>query len=431
MTTTTRRVPEFKAGWPEMLGVVPVVGVILGGILAYKYLDLEHLTDDFLFVGYGFLVLVYLLSRFVIAATYKPPVLLDPRPPCRPTIAIVIPAMNEQEVIERTIQAAAAAIYPEGRVEIIAVDDGSGDATGDVMESLLGQIPNLSVVRFKTNRGKREAMAEGIRRTTAEVVVFVDSDSRIAPDALERIAQYFAYEEIGAVAGYGDVDNADRSPITRMQAVRYYVAFNVVKAAEAKFGSVTCCSGCFSAYRRTALQQVMNSWLGQTFLGTRSTYGDDRSLTNYILRAGWKTYYAPDAHVATMVPETLPAFLRQQLRWKKSWIRETLAAARFMWKRHPMTVFSFYSSIVLTLMAPHVILRAVLLRPLAFLQLPFVYAAGVVSMALVYGLFYRINRDDRLWKYGMVFALLYTTVLVWQLPYALFTLTNTRWGTRR
>ncbi len=410
--------------------LIPTVTVIVGGIVVYKISDLRYLFDDPIWVGYSTLVALYLLSRFALALQYVPPTVADPRPEYLPRVTVVIPAMNESDVIERTIRAAATSDYPEELLEVIAIDDGSTDGTGDIMLALAEEYPSVEVIIFPENQGKREGMATGIVRGTGDVIVFVDSDSRVDPNAIRTIVQYFAYEQVGAVSGLADVDNQHRNLLTKMQAVRYYVAFNVVKSAEARFGAVTCCSGAFSAYRRAAVEAVLPEWLRQSFLGTRSTYGDDRSLTNYVLRDGWKILYAPDARSATMVPENLRQFLRQQLRWKKSWIRESLAAAKFMWKGHWVNTLSFYGSIVLTLMSPHVILRAAFIRPLSVLVFPYWYFLGVAAMSMLYGLYYRLHRPDPLWKYGVVFALFYTGVLVWQLPYAIWNLADTRWGTR-
>ena len=97
-------------------------------------------------------------------------------------------------------------------------------------------------------------MAAGIRATDAEIIAFVDSDSVLEPDALRALVQGFADERVGAICGHADVAQPATSPwLTRMQAVRYFVAFRVVKAAESVFSAVTCCSGCFSAYRRAAI----------------------------------------------------------------------------------------------------------------------------------------------------------------------------------
>ncbi len=410
--------------------LLPAFWMIVAGIVLYKIVDLEYLFHDPVWVGYSTLVAVYLLSRFGLALQYVPPTVSDPRPDHLPRVTVVTPAMNEADVIERTIRAAAASDYPNELLEIVAIDDGSTDGTGEIMLALADEFPTVEAIVFPQNQGKREGMATGVVRGTGDVIVFIDSDSRVAPDAIRRIVQYFAYEEVGAVSGLADVDNQHTNLLTKMQAVRYYVAFNVVKSAEARFAAVSCCSGAFSAYRRSAVEAVMPEWLTQSFLGTKSTYGDDRSLTNYVMRDGWQVLYAPEARSATMVPETLRQFLRQQLRWKKSWIRESLAAAKFMWKGHWANTLSFYGSILLTFMAPHVILRAAFLRPLSLLVVPYWYFLGVLAMSFLYGLYYRLHRPDPLWKYGVLFALFYTGVLVWQLPYAIWNLADTRWGTR-
>src|SRR6185503_6194363 len=106
--------------------------------------------------------------------------------------------------------------------------------------------------------------------------------------------------------------------------------------------SVTCCSGCCSAYRKSYVDPILDEWRTQKFLGAQCTYGDDRSLTNFLLRQGYRTIYAPEALSQTIVPDTWSKFLKQQLRWKKSWTRESLIAAMFMWKRHPLAAISFF-----------------------------------------------------------------------------------------
>lgn len=127
-------------------------------------------------------------------------------------------------------------------------------------------------------------MAAGIRATKAEVIAFVDSDSVLERSSLRALVQDFKDPRVNAVAGHADVLNEDRSFLTRMQAVRYFVAFRVSKAAESVFGAVTCCSGCFSAYRRSAIMPGLSEWENQTFLGRAATFGDDRALTNLVLR---------------------------------------------------------------------------------------------------------------------------------------------------
>ena len=103
-----------------------------------------------------------------------------------PSVAIVIPAMNEQSAIERTIEAAFALDYPQDLISVFAVDDGSTDETWQRMAFASRRFPNLHAIRFSHNRGKRAAMAAGIRATDAEIICFVDSDSSRRPRRAAR-----------------------------------------------------------------------------------------------------------------------------------------------------------------------------------------------------------------------------------------------------
>jgi hyaluronan synthase len=275
-------------------------------------------------------------------------------------------------------------------------------------------------------------MAAGIRATSAEIIAFVDSDSELDDAAVRRLVQGFAEPEIGAIAGHADVLNPRESWIARMQAVRYFVAFRVCKAAESVFGAVTCCSGCFSAYRRSAILPWLEQWEHQTFLGRPATYGDDRSLTNYVLR-DWRVTYESRAISRTIVPAHFRLFLRQQLRWKRSWTRESLIVSRFMWRKHPLACMWTYLGIVLPLVAPVVALRAIVWAPvMGGAGVPLVYLAGIYAMALVYGLYYGLlgGRHDTLWIFGVVFIFFYLAFLLWQTYYAILTSRNPSWGTR-
>ena len=152
---------------------------------------------------YGLVVTVYLLSRFVMSVFYRP---------CRrrgplPSVAIVIPAMNEQSAIERTIEAAFALDYPSrpdlglrGRRRL------DGRDLGSAWRFAARRFPNLHAIRFSHNRGKRAAMAAGIRATDAEIICFVDSDSSVAPDALREIVRPFVDPRVA------DGDRSRRRP---------------------------------------------------------------------------------------------------------------------------------------------------------------------------------------------------------------------------
>lgn len=351
-----------------------------------------------------------------------------------PTLSFGVPSKDEGENIRETILRIAHTDYPKDKFDIVAVNDGSSDntlaemLTAQKIAALMGV--TVRVVDWKINRGKREGMAECIFQSENEIIIFIDSDSFVKKDTARELAKYFADEKIAAVTGHGYVANEDDNVLTKMQAVRYFIAFKAFKAAEALFGCVTCCSGCCSAYRRTNVMKILDSWRYQTFLGVRSTYGDDRSLTNYLLAEGYHTLFAPDAVVHTFVPNTFKQFMKQQLRWKKSWLRESYKASRFIWKKNPIMSLFFYLGVILPLMAPFIVIRALVWHPFTSGEMPIYYLLGLLLMASIYGVYYYAYTRDRKWIYGVLFASVYTMILIWQLPYAILNLRDSNWGTR-
>lgn len=397
-------------------------------VLFFEYLHSPH---ELVWKAYGVVIAVFLLSRFVIADLYHDEHPVDLPDSIFPSVSVIVAAKNEVGNIFRTISTIMHSVYP-GPLECIAVNDGSTDGTGAQMAQAASEcrIKNgVTIITFPVNQGKRQAMAAGIKAAKGEIIIFVDSDSFVAPDGIRDIVEHFIQDErIGAVTGNTGVENRDVNVLTRMQSARYGVAYDIFKVCESIFGVVTCCSGCFSAYRRSAVVDVVEAWRTQTFFGSPSTFGDDRSLTNYVLRR-WRVIYCRRAYATTVVPEKFMPFLRQQLRWKKSWVREGTAAAKFMWRKHPIASWSFYTNLILPVVGPIVVFHG-LLVPLAHLHLPGFYLGGVVALSALFGLFYRLRSWNTTWWYVMLFSLVYVFVLVWQMPYALVRLTDTSWGTR-
>jgi hyaluronan synthase len=396
-------------------------------ILIMNLITAREIDKNYVFGGYSILITSYLLTRFVISYFYQTK---ERKGNYEPRLSFIVPAMNEEDSIKKTIEGIYRIDYPLNKIEVIAVNDGSTDATYQKMIECGDKYPNYKVVNFDVNLGKRFAMAEGVNLSTGEILIFVDSDSFIKEDSVKNVLKYFDDERTAAVTGHALVGNADVNLITKMQAARYYVAFRIIKAAESIFGSVTCCSGCFTAYRKDYLEKILKQWLDQKFMGEECTYGDDRALTNYLLKMGYRTYYAKDALVETMVPESFGKFFKQQVRWKKSWVRESLHACQFMWRRNPIMSISFYLGVILPLISPLVVFRSLVWAPIETGILPIFYLMGLILMSVLFGLFYYMETKDRLWIYGVSFALFYSLFLVWQMPYAILTLKNTKWGTR-
>jgi hyaluronan synthase len=409
--------------WRSTLGVY--LAALVAFVLLSKAVYLPAFWNDPIFAGYGIAVSIYLASRFALSMLYRP---------CRddgplPTVTIVIPAMNEEDAIAGTIEAAFAVDYPPELLDVYIVDDGSTDRTWAEVRRAAERFPQLHALRFSHNRGKRAAMAAGIRASSAEIVCFVDSDSRLEPDALRELVRPFADRRVAIATGHADVLNRGDNLLTRLQEVRYYVAFRVIKGSESIFGAVTCASGCFSAYRRDLLLGVLERWESQHFLGREATFGDDRALTNMLLRTH-RVVYQSTARCHTAVPTTMRRFLVQQVRWKKSWLRESLIACTFFYRKHPVAAVSTYASNIFPLVAPIVLFHALVLGPVRAGISPFTYLIGLYAMAMAYSLYYGWQRRSPYWWAGVAFVALYAGILVWQTYWAVLTARKTSWGTR-
>ncbi|GJL79249.1 MAG: hypothetical protein NPINA01_22380 [Nitrospinaceae bacterium] len=408
---------------PKLVTLLLVLGTL--NVLYLKWFNVFYFWYQPVFNAYSIIISIYILSRFLFSAFYKPPEDRDHFP----TVTVVIACKNEEDSIRRTIDCVYRSDYPKDRFEVIAVNDGSTDGTLKEMQRSAEDHSSLRVVNFEENRGKRHGMAIGARMAKGEILVYIDSDSFIRPDGLYKIVQGFYDSDVGAVCGHANVANAKVNALTKMQDVRYFVAFRVIKAAESLFSTVSCCSGCFAAYRRKYVMDILDVWLNQKFLGIQATFGDDRSLTNFMLRK-YRVIYHAEAVCTTIVPEKYGIFFRQQLRWKKSWIRESFLACFFMWKRHPVAAFFYYSGVLFPVIAPFIVLNAVVLPLLGFWPFSYLYIYGAVLMAGLYSLVYLAFFRTRLWVYGISFSFFYMLVLVWQTYYALFTVRQNHWGTR-
>jgi hyaluronan synthase len=174
---------------------------------------------------------------------------------------------------------------------------------------------------------------------------------------------------------------------------------------------------------------VLDDWLHQSFLGTPCTFGDDRSLTNFILRNN-KVVFHHEAVAWTKAPESWLKFFKQQLRWKKSWTRETYVAAGIMYRKHPIAALSYYMGIIMTLLSPLIVLRALVYMPIVASASAVPYLLGLLLIYLFFCLVFRYHTESRYWIYGLAFAVLYIGVLCWQNYYAIATVRRTHWGTR-
>jgi biofilm PGA synthesis N-glycosyltransferase PgaC len=222
-----------------------------------------------------------------------------------PPVSIIIPCFNEAAHIVETIRCALAVRHPD--FEVIAVDDGSTDGTGVILDSLAESSRRLRVVRQAFNQGKAAGLKAGALEATHEILICIDGDARIDPYAPTWIAAAFAADQgLGAVTGNPRIVNRS-TLLGRMQVGEFSAMIGIIKRAQLLLKRLFTVSGVIAAFRKSAVQQV-DYW-------TLDALTEDIDMTWKLQRAGWRATFEPHALVWILTPETLHGLWRQRLRW--------------------------------------------------------------------------------------------------------------------
>ena len=355
------------------------------------------------------------------------------RPPLdhAPSVDVIVTSYNEEpERLDACLQSVENQDYA-GELRVYVVDDCSMNRT-ELMPiyERFAALPGWAILLARENRGKRAGQDAAFRQSSAEIVVTIDSDTEVDPDGVTEIVRAFDDERVGAVTGDVGVTNERRNLLTRLIGMRYWVAFNQERAAQSYFRSVLCCSGPLAGYRRTIVEKVWERYVTQSYRGVTCTYGDDRHLTNLVLATGHDTLFVPFAHAITYAPEDLGSYLRQQLRWNKSFYRELLWTVPFMLRCSPYMVFEILVQAALPLLLTLALLTAVVTGVVEDPARLLHYAVAIVAMAVVrcsYAI-YRTKRPSFL--LFIAYGFLHVCLLVPTRMRALVTLGDNRWGTR-
>jgi hyaluronan synthase len=329
----------------------------------------------------GFFVYVWLLwtAKALAARRYRP----STASPMSLRTSVVVPVYDEPEDIWRRALASVVANRPS---ELIAVVDGGDADIARIAAEYCDRVLRIP------KAGKRAAIAAGLRVSdpATEVVVVLDSDTVWAPGALTELLRPFADPAVGGVTPRQAVFEPGANAVRRLADWIEDVRYHLTVPAQSVFGQVGCLAGRTIAYRRAAFEPAVERLVAQTVLGVSQHVGDDRVLTNELLRNGWRTVYQSTALVETDAPSDWPRFWRQQLRWGRSSQRETLLSLRWLWRK-PIALVCFAADIV-TPFALYAVLglaAAHALRgdsgpaglPLA-LELPLAYTGMLVSIGL-------------------------------------------------
>lgn len=341
--------------------------------------------------------------------------------------SVVIPFFNEDmNALRSSIQSV---IDADGHKEIILVDDGSEkkDCTNMVKREFGNKV---KLFILPVNKGKREAQKVGFENCKGEIIVTMDSDTVVLKDSFIELLKPFQDEEVGASTGNLRVSNEKHNFLTKIIASSYWYANEGERYSLSSAGVVTCCSGVLSAYRRPLVDDVMQRYVNQKIFGKICNHGDDRHMTNLMLEKGFKTVFTKKAVCYTEAPTTFSKFLKQQLRWKKSFIIETPYTLKFAWKRSKI----LFMEVMFDIAIPILIFPSRVVMVLSMIFFPIMIPLVVMSV-----LTFCILRNLKMWleerrllPYAIGYAFVNEFVLYWLFLIAPIQVLrgDNKWGTR-
>jgi cellulose synthase/poly-beta-1,6-N-acetylglucosamine synthase-like glycosyltransferase len=221
-----------------------------------------------------------------------------------PTVAIIVPAFNEERVIVQTIASLLAAEHAS-KCEIIVVDDGSTDETAARVRNAFAGDERVRLYT-KPNGGKAAALTFGVAHTDAEIVIALDADTVFTRDTITKLVRHFTDPRIGAVAGNAKVGNRINL-LTRWQALEYITSQNLDRRAFDVLNCVTVVPGAVGAWRRELVEKAGGF--------SDLTLAEDADLTMSVRKLGYSIVYEDEAVGLTEAPDTVRGFIRQRYRW--------------------------------------------------------------------------------------------------------------------
>jgi cellulose synthase/poly-beta-1,6-N-acetylglucosamine synthase-like glycosyltransferase/peptidoglycan/xylan/chitin deacetylase (PgdA/CDA1 family) len=355
-----RLVPELRARGFRFVGLDTLLGAsasqadppasssqhIRGEMLIGSLTAARLLTDllTALLIPIAVLAVMRAIAVVGLARMHTVRLSRQPRPKdFREPVSIVVPAYNEAAGIEAAVRSLAASDYPE--FEVVVVDDGSTDGTGELVERMA--LPRVRVIR-EENRGKAEALNKAVGAASYGLIAAVDADTVFEPGTLSALVRPFADERVGAVAGNTKVGNRRRL-LGLWQHIDYVTGFNLDRRLYDVLGCMPTVPGAVGAFRKSALLEAGGF--------SSDTLAEDTDVTIALGRRGWKVVYAEDARGFTETPVSLGGLWRQRYRW-------SFGTMQSVWK-HRRAVLRRSEGPIGTIGLPYLILFQIALPLLA------------------------------------------------------------------
>ncbi len=287
-----------------------------------------------------------------------------------PSVTLLIAAYNEEIAIGGKIENSLALEYPQDRLQILIVTDGSSDRTPQIVERYAGRGVNL--LHQPGRRGKMAAINRAIPQARGEIVVFSDANNSYRPDTIQKLIAPFGDPMIGAVNGAKVIEKGDGS-LGESEGL-YWKYESFIKKQESRLGSCTSAAGEIFALRKDLFAPPPGNVIN-----------DDFFLAMQVLRKGYRVAYAPEAISSERVSQTAQDEITRRTRINAGRYQAIAMAGQFLPFRHPILVWQIVSHKFMRPLVPFFMIGAFLFNLLAVL----------------------LPNDSGFWKLGQPFGLVF------------------------
>ena len=299
-------------------------------------------------------------------------------------------------------------------------------------KKIIDMIPNLIDKKYicitQPHRGKRYAMYTQMILLTklgVDAILFIDSDTIIKTDSMNVLSSTMEKYNADTVTGDVKIYNPENL-LSFLIALKYWYAFNIERSCQSYFANVSCVAGPFGLYKTETISKIIEEWVNQKFWKKECTFGDDRHLTNLILKYGGKAYYTHRAACWTDSPLEMRRFISQQTRWGKSFAREYII--NYQWF-HRTTFWLFYDlsfmfiySVILCIYLVELLLDFDLFQTMYFLSIILLVSFVKVLYAVL------MTSKKKHIIFGL-YSMIYLCILIPVKFWSTITINITKWGT--
>ena len=228
-----------------------------------------------------------------------------------PSVSILIPARNEEVVIRNTLKKVRSLDYPGDKLEILVINDGSTDRTGEIIESIAQEdkrVRHIQLPAAEVGRGKSHALNFGLKQSTHDLIAVYDADNNPEPNSLKLlIINLISEPSLGAVIGKFRTLNRKRNILTRFINIETLSFQWILQAGRFRAFRVAILPGTNCVIRKSVLEKC-GGW-------DEDAITEDAELSVRIYQNGWKIKFVPTAVTWEQEPEKWSTWIRQRTRW--------------------------------------------------------------------------------------------------------------------